>query len=139
MTIGFDPDGYMPPGARVVYAEEHEKALARIAELTKQKDGAYSERNQCVALIARMALKLGWLAGTGRHPDLDTAWEDDWRTILFINIPDVGQVSWHFHDSERHLLTGLPEYPTGWDGHSTEEKYRRVNAAFTAPKERQTP
>jgi hypothetical protein len=105
----------------------------RIEDLTKQKDGAYAERNQCVALIARMALKLGWLAGTGRHPDLDTDWEDDWRTILFVNIPDAGQVSWHFHDTERHLLARLPEYPTGWDGHDTPEKYRRVNAALSTP------
>ena len=32
MTIGFDPDEYMPPGSKVVYAEEHEKVLAQLAE-----------------------------------------------------------------------------------------------------------
>lgn len=111
--------------------------VAYVDELSKQKDGAYSERNQCVALMARMALRIGWLAGTRRHPDLDVDWEDDWRTIVFINIPDIGQTSWHFHDSERGLLKGLPEYPTGWDGHDTPEKYRRVAAALN-PEGRET-
>lgn len=100
---------------------------AEVARLTKQKDGAYSERNQCVALLARMAVALGWKAGVGKHPVEDRAWEDDWRTIVFIDLP-TGQASWHFHDSELHLLHGLPFYAGKWDGHSTDEKYRRVGA-----------
>lgn len=102
-------------------------ALQKRAEtLEDAKNGAYAERNQCVALLARMALALGWRAGLGRHPDLDVDWEDDWRAILFIDLP-TGQVSWHFHDSERHLLVGLPEYDWKWDGHDTPQKYKRVN------------
>ena len=92
---------------------------------------AYSERNQCVALLARMALALGWRAGVGLHPADDATWEADWRTVLFIDLP-TGQASWHFHDSERHLLAGLPSYAGKWDGHTTDAKYERVRTALTA-------
>ncbi len=95
--------------------------------MEKAKDGAYSERNKCVAALARLADRLGLEVGVGRHPAEDTAWENDWRTILFIELPSgAGQASWHFHDSERHLLEGLTGYSKPWDGHSTEEKYARL-------------
>lgn len=106
------------------------EAITRISELDAQKDAAYSERNQCVALIARMARRMGWRVGVAQHPAEDTSWEDDWRTILFIDLP-TGQATWHFHDSEKGLLEGLSEYVDAkWDGHSTPEKYVRVREAF---------
>ena len=93
------------------------------------RDNAYHERDQVVALLARMALALGWNVGVGRHPDSDATWENDWRTIVFVDLP-TGQASWHFHDSERELLSRLQPYAPGWDGHSTPEKYERVNKAL---------
>lgn len=90
-------------------------------------DLAYAERNRCVALVARMALALGLKAGVRRHEGGD--WEDDWRTVLFIDLP-TGQVSWHFHDSELELLEGLPPYEGAWDGHDTPTKYERARVAF---------
>jgi hypothetical protein len=42
------------------------QATADLAEMTARKDGAYLERNRCVALIARMALASGWRAGIAR-------------------------------------------------------------------------
>lgn len=103
--------------------------LERISELTQQKDGAYQERNRVLALLGRMAVALGWKAGIGEHPASDVEWEKDWRTILFIELP-TGQASWHFHDSDVHLLQGLPPYGGTWDGHTTEEKYGRVANAL---------
>lgn len=100
-----------------------------VIALRAQKNGAYGERNKCVALLARMALRLGWDAGIREHPSDDTSWEQDWRTIVMIDLPS-GQASWHFHDSEKHLLAGLPRYLGGWDGHTTDEKYRRVADAL---------
>lgn len=97
----------------------------KLLEVTAQKDGAYAERNKVLVLLAATATQLGWRVGVGRHPESDTKWEKDWRTILFIDLP-TGQASWHFHDSEAHLLSGFPEYPDRWDGHTTEEKYERV-------------
>lgn len=104
---------------------ELESLRAENAQIRAAKDGAYSERNQCVALLARMALALGWRAGVGQHPSEDKEWEPDWRTIVFIDLPN-GQVSWHFHDTERPLLMNLPPYPGAWDGHTTPQKYSRV-------------
>lgn len=83
----------------------------------------YKERDMCVALIARLALALGYDAGIGRH--VGEEWEDDWRNIIFIDLPS-GQVSWHIHDSELEWFQFLPEYKGSWDGHTTEQKYQRV-------------
>ncbi len=100
----------------------------QLRKLTDQKNAAYAERNRVVALLARMALALEWRAGGSLHPSADTTWEPDWRTIVFIELP-TGQVSWHFHDSERWMLIGLPRYEGAWDGHSTAQKYERCAAA----------
>lgn len=96
-----------------------------IDKLTNQKDQAYSERNKVVAAIAHIIAATGmgnvYLA---KHVDAD--WEDDWRNILVIELPN-GQITWHFHDSEMHLL-GNFELSNNYqyDGHSTEEKYKRL-------------
>ena len=37
------------------------------------------------------------------------------------------QVSWHIHDSEREMFSHLEVKDNNWDGHSTEEKYRRLS------------
>lgn len=101
---------------------------ATIVNLTEQKNAAYVERNKCVALVARMAVALGLEAGLGRHEEEDKSWEDDWRNIVFIELP-TGQVSWHIHDSDLPMFNWLSGYEGGWDGHTTEEKYERVLAA----------
>lgn len=97
-----------------------------LREAEASKNGAYNERDRCVALIARMANALGYRAGLGEHPREDVSWDHDWRTIVFVDLP-AGQASWHIHDSERPLFVALDAYSGQWDGHSTEEKYRRVD------------
>ncbi|MGH8527509.1 MAG: hypothetical protein ACREXY_25855, partial [Gammaproteobacteria bacterium] len=81
--------------------------------LEEQKNAAYAERNKCVIALARLALMHGLRAGVGQHVGED--WEDDWRTIVFIDLP-TGQVSWHFHDSEKPMLADMPKYEGAWDG-----------------------
>lgn len=104
---------------------EYEAALV-------QKDMYLSERNRGVALIARMAIALGLPAGLGRHEEEDKDWDDDWRNIVFIDLP-TGQVSWHIHDSDLPMFEFLGQYRGQWDGHTTEEKYQRVlKARFDA-------
>jgi hypothetical protein len=107
----------------------HPSCYDKYVNLGKQKDAAYAERNQAVALIARMAHHFGLKVGVAQHPYDDESWERDWRTIVFIDLP-TGQVSWHFHDSEKRLLIGLPGYEKEWDGHDTGSKYARVNMAY---------
>lgn len=100
--------------------------MTTIEELTAQKDGAYHERNQCVVALARLAIATGegraWL---GYHSS--GTWDEDWRNIVFIEVDQVGQMSWHIHDSELPLFAFLPRFnDRPWDGHSTPEKYRRL-------------
>lgn len=111
-------------------AEREARLLAKLAEVERErddlrarKDEAYLERNQCVALIARMAIALGYRAGTARTAIED--WSDDWHGCVYIDLP-AGQVSWHYHDSQAHLFDWLPPYCGDWDGHDTPEKYQRV-------------
>jgi len=98
---------------------------AEIRSLSAVKDGAYEERNQCVALIARMVIEMGGLAA--RCPTAIEGWSPDWNGCVYIDLP-TGQVSWHYHDSHAWMFADLPEITIEWDGHDTPEKYRRVNA-----------
>lgn len=99
---------------------------AELEEMRARKDGAYEERNRCVSLIARMALAMGFSAGTARTAI--EGWSEDWHGCVYVDLPS-GQVSWHYHDSHAHLFEDLPGYIGKWDGHDTPEKYRRVDAA----------
>jgi len=98
-------------------------AEATASEAIQAKDGAYSERNKLVAALSKLLP-----ASLERHPEEDKDWEDDWRWIVFIDAP-TGQLSWHVHDSELPMLDHL-ERGTGrsWDGHTTDEKYERLEA-----------
>lgn len=97
----------------------------KLIEMGVQKDGAYAERNRCVIGLCKLAMALGFQAGIGEHDPDDESWEDEWRTVVFIDLP-AGQVSWHIHDSERGLFEFLPPYVGSWDGHDTATKYHRV-------------
>ena len=88
--------------------------------LREAKDSAYTERNKLVALLSSM-----YPSHLCVHDPNDTAWEDDWRTIVCIHSP-AGQVTWHIHDSEIHMFTNLAFSESHWDGHTVEEKYGRV-------------
>lgn len=95
----------------------------KLDELRERKDVAYVERARCVALLASLAIDNGWRAGT-----LKTAiegWHEEWHGCVYIDLP-CGQVSWHYHDSHKVYFDHLPPYPGTWDGHDTDEKYRRV-------------
>lgn len=91
----------------------------------KERDAAYTERNRLVAALARLMVASGGEAWLAPHPE-DPQWDPEWRTIVFIDGP-TGQLSWHLHDSDVPLFQGLPRKANTWDGHSTDEKYRRVD------------
>lgn len=97
---------------------------AKLPEIEAAKDGAYKERNALVCLLSKVFH--AWLE---RHDENDKTWEDDWRWIVFIDLP-TGQCSWHIHDSEidnfEHLPFNVSRDGHGWDGHTTEEKYKRI-------------
>ena len=90
-------------------------------------DAVYLERNQCVALIARMAVAMGLSVAVTKTAI--EGWDEAWHNCIYVGLP-TGQVSWHFHDKEAYLFEGLPRGDVKWDEHSTPEKYLRVNGAF---------
>ena len=102
-------------------------------KLIAQKDGAYEERNRCVAALAKLSIGAGYKAGIAKTAI--EGWSEDWHGCVYIDLP-TGQVSWHFHDSHAHLFRELPLYAGAWDGHDTPEKYRRVDA-LSAPQGKQ--
>lgn len=109
--------------SETVRAERDAYWREKVGELERQKNGAYTERNRLVALASK--LFPSWLE---RHPESDVEWEDDWRWIVFVRLP-TGQASWHIHDSELETFDHLGRQSgNSWDGHSDEEKYRRVDA-----------
>jgi hypothetical protein len=113
---------------RLARAEaERDGARNRVAEALRAKDGAYSERDRLVCALSKMFPS--WLA---RHPDSDASWDDDWRWIVFVQLP-TGQASWHIHDSERGWFDHLSVGANSWDGHTNDEKYARL-AKLTAAK-----
>ncbi len=80
-------------------------------------DDAYFDRNQAILALGRLALKLGYNAGLKADPA-----EPDWP-VLMIDLP-TGQVGWHLPKDE--VLGEWPEYKAEWDGHTLEEKRKRL-------------
>ena len=74
----------------------------------------YRQRNNLAIAFCKAALAAGWRAGRGIDSKKDN--DDEWRHVVYITLPNGGQVSWHIAPSEVHLLDGIPEYTTPWDG-----------------------
>lgn len=89
-------------------------------KLEEQKNAAYKERNQLIALLASL-----YPSSLERHPE-EEEWEDDWRWVVFIDFPDF-QASWHIHDSDLPFFDHISRLQgRKWDGHTTELKYKNI-------------
>ena len=77
----------------------------------------YAERNALAIAFARCAAALGWTTGCGRDSDTTRDWQEDWRTVVYVDMPNGQQVSWHMApeqaDEAKRLL---PIFPGVWDG-----------------------
>lgn len=96
-----------------VFAEiesDFRKRLGRILANIERYDEDYPKRYGLVLAAIDCAQRAGYQAGFRIDPD-----EPEWP-VAYIELP-TGQVSWH-----------MPQHPNPWDGHSTEEKYRRCRA-----------
>lgn len=91
--------------------------------LREALNAAYRERNAVVAALIRSN---GWPAEVVMAPDTEGWW------IVYAETPQ-GQVSWHIGPDDMDLFSDWPvafgSRKSPWDGHSTEEKYRRLAAA----------
>jgi hypothetical protein len=86
-------------------------ALRRLEVLLRMApalDQDYPRREVLVLKAMLMARHLGYPAGYRIDPQ-----EPDWP-VAFIELP-TGQVSWH-----------MPAFPVAWDGHTTDEKWARI-------------
>lgn len=92
--------------ARQVFAAQ----LARVLRDIEMADQDYTRRYGLVLRAMFTAHYAGFPAGVKIDPA-----EPDWP-VFYIELP-TGQVSWH-----------MPQHGPEWDGHSTEEKYARINA-----------
>lgn len=101
--------------------------IASHAALRSDKDAAYLERNQVVALLTSL-----YPSGIA-HTDIP-GWLPEWHGCVYIDLP-TGQASWHYHDSQAYLFAHLPAYAGAWDGHTTDEKYARLAALAVAERE----
>lgn len=92
-----------------------------INRLTGERDGAYHERAQLLALLASLHPSV-----IAPAPDVD---EDGWQ-ILYLQIGGK-QASWHIAPRDAELYAHVEHVPAGdrraqWDGHTTEQKYAHI-------------
>ena len=98
-----------------------------LSAMEARKDEAYWERTQLVAALTKC-----FPAGIAKTAI--EGWSEDWHGCVYIDLP-TGQVSWHYQDSQAKLFANLPAYASEWDGHSTEEKYLRLEKLELADKQ----
>jgi hypothetical protein len=103
-------------GARFADTELHDEQaeLKRLLAEVKAHDEDYDKRYGLVLQAIAEAHRLGHAAGFR----IDAS-EPEWP-VGYIELP-TGQVSWH-----------IPQHATPWDGHTTEEKYKRINEYVAA-------
>lgn len=73
-----------------------------------KNDTNYDRRNKLTYIAIGLATQLGYPVGIRIDPE-----EPKWP-VVYIELP-TGQISWH-----------VPEHKEKFDGHTTEEKYRRL-------------
>lgn len=103
-SVPFDPRQ-----VQVVKYGDHCRAMC---ELERRVDTAYHQRNNAAVALVRMALLLGWPAGRG----LD---DKTGQHVVYLDLPNGEQVSYHMAPADVPLLDGLPEYAGKWDGKFT--------------------
>lgn len=75
-------------------------------------DNVYAQRNELAIAFAKAALAAGWKAGRG----IDSEASPEWANVVYVDLPDGRQVSWHMSPDCVPLLDGLPQYAGTWDG-----------------------
>lgn len=95
-------------------------ADARASAAERERDAAYTERAQLVAALARLY---------PAHWQQPTALDPAGYRIICVHTPG-GMAGWHIAEHDASLFdSDLPIEPSHYDGHTTVEKYRRLQAA----------
>lgn len=106
---------YAPPESPEALKEA--ARLREVMQLEARVNSAYRQRNNAAVALVRMALLLGWPAGRGLDNLTDNA--PEWRHVVYLDLPNGEQISYHMAPADVPLLDGLPEYPGKWDGKFT--------------------
>lgn len=87
-------------------------------------DAVYTERAHLVAALSKL-----FPSSLEQHEHKEGEdWDADWLNVVFIDLP-TGQVSWHIALTDLRLFDHLPRNAgRKWDGHTTPEKYARLDA-----------
>lgn len=93
----------------------------RLERTETERDGAYRERAQLLALLASLHPSV-----IAPAPDVD---EPGWQ-ILYLRIGGK-QASWHITPRDAELFTHVEHVPADdrraqWDGHTSEQKYAHI-------------
>ena len=93
--------------------------LRELPALRKAKNTAYRFRNLLAAALAAHYPAVV-------YETTDEGWQKEWATCLYIQLP-TGQVSFHFHESERHLVAHVPMAEANpWDKSGLDEHVERI-------------
>ena len=89
------------------------------------KDIAYAERNILALWAATQLNRIveeegHYFEQSGWYYDTDNNWED-WKRVISL---DGGKVTFHIPDD--FPVGNLPQIEPNWDGHTTEEKWKRM-------------
>lgn len=90
-----------------------ERMIAENTRLIKEREGVYVELDMCVGLMAKLALKCGFNAGTAPG------------NTVAIELPS-GQVTFEYGAEEAHLFKNLSPYEKPIEDISVQEKFARV-------------
>lgn len=95
---------------RLAMEFEREQAKHRLNEV-------YAQRNALAVAFAKAAIAAGWKAGRGVDSGFSGFNVDPaWANVVYVQLPDGRQVSWHVSPDCAHMVTGLPAFPDSWDG-----------------------
>lgn len=83
-------------------------------QLAEQLRAVYRERAQLVAYVAAL------------HPSVMAEDPDEPGWLVCYIETRSGQWSWHIAPEDLDLFAHVPHGQATWDGHTTEEKYRRI-------------
>ncbi|QMP23993.1 hypothetical protein DDSR119_75 [Pseudomonas phage DDSR119] len=82
-----------------------------MSDIPKSADTIYTQRAALAVAVARLILAQGGTAGI-KPANIEAG---EWA-ILYIELPDGAQLSYHISQEDDGLLAGLPLYKGEWDG-----------------------
>lgn len=92
--------------------EIHEvEVTMSIDEPNEKLNAVYVQRNELAVALAAMALRAGLHAGRG----IDESKIEGWNHVVYVDLPNGQQVSWHMSPECIELLDILPTYAGEWD------------------------